>query len=226
MAAVSGFFSRLGKGTVTMLKRFPYFFYVLVHPFQGYYDLKIDPKRKNVPGAVILFILLAISSIAKRQLLGYLYTTRYDQLNLDVLMEITVAVLPYLMWVIANWCFTSLMDGDGKLVDIFCATAVGTLPLTICNFIEIPVSNFVDLDSSAVFTAIASVGIVLTYVEIFLGMVVTHQYTVKKAIVTTILSIVGILLLAFVILLIFYLIQQVTGFVSSLWTEIMYRMNE
>ena len=160
------------------------------------------------------------------RLLGYLYTTRYEQLNLDVVMEIIVAVLPYLMWVIANWCFTSLMDGDGKLVDIFCATAVGTLPLTICNLIQIPVSNFMSLDSSAVYTAIASVGIIVAYVEIFLGMVVTHQYTVKKGIVTAILSIVGILLLAFVILLIFYLIQQVTGFVSSLWTEIMYRMNE
>ena len=127
MEAVKKFFSRLGKGTAEMFKRMPFFFYILVHPFQGFYDLKVDPKRRNIPGAVFLFVLLAFSAIFKRQLLGYLYTSRADQLNLDIVVEILVAVLPYLMWVIANWCFTSLMDGDGKLVDIFCATAVGII---------------------------------------------------------------------------------------------------
>lgn len=226
MEAVKKFFSRLGKGTAEMFKRMPFFFYILVHPFQGFYDLKVDPKRRNIPGAVFLFVLLAFSAIFKRQLLGYLYTSRADQLNLDIVVEILVAVLPYLMWVIANWCFTSLMDGDGKLVDIFCATAVGIIPLIICNFIAVPLSNFLSLESSQVYTAVTAFGYVWAYMTIFLGMVVTHQYSVGKGIVTTVLSIVGIMLLAFIILLIFYLVQQVIGFVSQLSTEIAYRMNE
>ena len=226
MEAVKNFFGRLGKGTKQMFQRMPFFFYILVHPFQGFYDLKVDHRRSNVPGAVFMFVLLAFSAIFKRQLLGYLYTSRAEQLSLDIVVEVLIAVLPYLMWVIANWCFTSLMDGDGKLVDIFCATAVGVIPLIICNFIAVPLSNFLSLESAQVYTAVTAFGYVWAYVTIFLGMVVTHQYSVGKGLVTTILSIVGIMLLAFVILLIFYLIQQVTGFVSSLATEISYRMNE
>lgn len=226
MEAVKSFFGRLGRGTKQMFKRFPFFFYILAHPFQGFYDLKVDERRKNVSGAVLIFVLLAFSSIFKRQLMGYLFTNRYEQLNLNFFLEITVAVAPYLLWVIANWCFSSLMDGDGKVVDIFCATAVGLIPLIVVNFLQVPLSNMLTLDAIRAFEVIGGAGYVISYIYIFLGMMVTHQYTVKKSLITTIFSILGIAVIAFIILLIFYLIQQVTGFASNLITEISYRLNE
>ena len=54
----------------------------------------------------------------------------------------------------------------------------------------------------------------------------TQQYSVKKAIGTAILTIVGMAVIAFVIILVFYLIQQVWGFITSVFSEISYRMNE
>lgn len=158
--------------------------------------------------------------------MGYLFTSRFAQLNLDVLFEITVAILPYLMWTLANWCFTSLMDGDGKLSDIFTATAVGTLPITICNFLQVPVSNFVSLEESGVYYTLASFGYVWAYIMIFFGMIVTHQYTVKKGIITTVMSIIGMAIIAFILVLIFFLMQQIFGFVVSVGTELMFRINE
>ena len=217
---------RLGTGTATMFKRLPYAFYILTHPFDGFFDLKNDPKRRNVPGAVFLFIVLALTSILKRQLTGYLFTEPFAQLNLDVLYEITIAVLPYILFIIANWCFTSLMDGDGKLSDIFMATAYATLPMSICNIISIPISNFVSLSESGVYTFIVAFGYVWAYAMVFLGMITIHQYSVKKGIATVILTIVGMAVIAFVLVLIFFLVQQVMGFIVSFYTEASFRLNE
>ena len=226
MQSIGVYTKKFGAGTVETLKRLRYAFYILVHPFDGFYDLKNDPRRKTVAGAVVLLVLLAITTILRRQLLGYLFTSRYAQLNLDILFEIAVATLPFLFWTLSNWCFTSLMDGDGKLTDIFCATAFATLPLSICNLLQIPVSNFVSLTEVGTYLTLASFGVVWSYTMIFIGMLVTHQYTVKKSIVTTILSIIGMAVIAFIIVLIFFLIQQIAGFAISLGTEIMFRINE
>ena len=54
----------------------------------------------------------------------------------------------------------------------------------------------------------------------------TQQYSVLKAIVTSILTLIGMMVIAFVVILIFYLIQQVWGFISSVFSEISYRLNE
>jgi len=226
MESIGVYAKRFTSGTAEMFKRLKYSFYILFHPFDGYYDLKNDPKRKTVSGAVFLYFMLAFSHVFKRLLMAYLFSNRYDQLHLDILMEVAVAIGPFLLWTIANWCFTSLMDGDGKLVDIFCATAFATLPATLSNFITVPISHFVTETNKAVLTTVASFGQIWTYGMVFLALLVTHQYSVKKGIITTILSIVGMAGIAFVIVLVFFLCQQVVGFVIQLGTEIIFRINE
>lgn len=227
MQSFGNYMKRFGSGTLEMFKRLGYAFYILAHPFDGFFDLKNDPKRRTVSGAIFLYVMLALSSIIKRQLLGYLFIySTWSQLYLNVFLEIVKAVAPFLMFSLANWCFTSLMDGDGKLRDILCATAFGTLPLTLCNLLAIPVSNFVNKQESGVYLFIVAFGYVWCYLMIFIGMVVTHQYSVKKGIATAVLSLLGMVVIAFILVLIFYLIQQVFGFIVSLYNEISFRLNE
>lgn len=217
---------RLGHGTAEMFRRLPYAFYILSHPFDGFYELKRDPRKHNLPGAVFLFIVLAITSILKRQLTGYLFTEPFSQLNLNVAYEVAIAVLPFILFIISNWCFTSLMDGDGKFRDIFTATAYATVPMSLCNLLAIPLSNFVNLSEAGVYNFVVGLGFVWCYSMVFLGMLVTHQYSVKKAIATAILSIIGMAVIAFVIVLVFFLVQQVASFIIQLYTEISFRINE
>ncbi|MBQ6809754.1 MAG: YIP1 family protein [Clostridia bacterium] len=227
MKSISSGLKKFGAGTVEMFKRLKYAFYILAHPIDGFFDLKNDPKRRTVSGSIFLLVMLAFSSIVKRQLTGYLFTeSTGEQLYLNVFMEVFKAVAPFLLFTIANWCFTSLMDGDGSLKDIFCATAFATLPMTICNFLLVPISNFVSLEEESIYVFIVGFSFVWCYGMVFLGMMVTHQYSVSKAIATAILSIVGILVIIFIAVLVFYLVSQVVGFISSLYTEISFRLNE
>lgn len=226
MKSIGEIAKSLGTGIVTMFKRLPFAFYILAHPFDGFYELKNDPRRHNIPGAIFLFLVLALTAIMKRQLTGYLFTEPFAQMNLNVPYEIAIAVLPFILFIIANWCFTSLMDGDGKFRDIFTATAYATIPMSICNLLAIPLSNFVTISESGMYNFIVAFGYVWCYGMVFIGMLVTHQYTVKKAIATAILSVIGMAVIAFIIVLIAFLVTQVAGFVIQLYTEISFRINE
>ena len=150
----------------------------------------------------------------------------YEQKGKRVPVYMITAVLPYVMWAVSNWCFSSLMDGDGKLSDVMMVTAFATLPMTICNLIQIPLSHFLSSAEGSIFTFIGSLGMVWGYLYVFLAMIIVHQYSVAKGIGTTILTIVGMAVIAFVAILIFFLLQQVTSFFMEIGTEVIFRLNE
>lgn len=210
-----------------MLKRGLFAFQLYAHPVQGFYDLKNDKRRKSIPAAVMWLVLLGISAVARSLMTGYLFSeSEAAKLNMNIPMTFLAAILPYILFSVSNWCFTSLMDGDGKLSEIFTATAFATVPITICNIIAIPVSNYASLSDTAIYSFILGAGTTIAYLMIFVGMITTHQYSVGKGLVTMILTIVGMAVIAFVAILVFFLIQQIASFIDSIVTEFNYRINE
>lgn len=225
-SAVKGFLPKLWTGIKTTVKRMGYVFYILVHPFDGFYDLKNDPKRRSVAGGVVWLAIYALVDLVRFQSLGYLFADRGAQLALNGPVRLMTAVLPFVLWAVANWCFSSLMDGDGKLSDVFMATAYATVPITICNLIQIPLSHFLSSSEASIFTFIGSIGMIWGYLYIFLSMIIVHQYSVGKGLGTAVLTIIGMAIIAFVAILIFFLIQQVSGFFVEIGTEIIFRLSE
>lgn len=55
-----------------LLKELKYSLYIMIHPFDGFYDLKFE-KRGSMKSAGILYLLFVLSVIIKRQLTGYLF---------------------------------------------------------------------------------------------------------------------------------------------------------
>ena len=208
------------------LKHIPYCCYCLTHPFEGFFRMKEDKRKQSMAATIILYALLAVSAIAKQQLTSYMFANVESQLNLDVLKMVFTTLLPYMLWVVSSWCFTSLMDGEGNLKDIFCATAVAAIPVIAVNIVLIPLSYLMTSDESNLYDFISALGTILMVAYMFLSMMSTQQYSVLKAIVTSILTLIGMMVIAFVVILIFYLIQQVWGFISSVFSEISYRLNE
>lgn len=208
------------------LKHIPYCFYCMTHPFEGFFRMKEDKRKQSMAATIILYALLAVSAIAKQQLTSYMFADVESQLNLDVLKMVLTTLLPYMLWVVSSWCFTSLMDGEGNLKDIFCATSVAAIPVIVVNIVLIPLSYLMTSDESNLYDFISALGTILMLVYMFLSMMSTQQYSVLKAIGTTILTVIGMAVIAFVVILFFYLIQQVWGFISSVFSEISYRLNE
>lgn len=225
-AGLKAFFPKFWQAAKTTVKRMGYAFYILFHPFDGFFDLKNDPKRRSVSAGVVWLIIYAVVDLVRFQSLGYLFADRAAQLELNVPVRMITAVLPFVLWAVANWCFSSLMDGDGKLSDVFMVTAFATLPITLCNLIQIPLSHFLSTAEASVFNFLGGLGFVWGYLYVFLAMIIVHQYSVAKGLGTTVLTIVGMAVIAFVAILIFFLLQQVSGFFIEIGTEVIFRLNE
>ena len=54
-------------------------------------------------------------------------------------------------------------------------------------------------------------------------MMIVHQYTVKKTIVSIIITLLAILAVCFLLLLFFSIAQQILGFATSIAQELTYR---
>lgn len=201
--------------------RYP--FYVILHPFNGYWELKYERSKKlNLIISFVILLLLCITNILSRQYSGFVVNL-YNPKYMNSLMEIVYVVIPVLFWCIANWSLTTLMDGEGKFVEIFTSTCFALTPMILINFPWIWLSNFISLQEAAFFHVSATIAMVWFLGLMFIGNMTVHQFTPSKTIGTLVLTVVAMGFLAFLCLLFFSLVQQIVSFVTIIYQEIVLR---
>lgn len=203
------------------LIRYP--FYLIVHPFNGFWELKYEQSKKvNLVISFIILFALSLTNILSAQYSGFVVHIQYPG-SFNSLMEIVYVVLPVLFWCIANWSLTTLMDGEGKFIEIFNATCFSLIPLVILNFPWIWLSNLIAIEETAFYYFTSSFALIWFLFLVFVGNMTVHQFTPSKTIATMLLSVVAMGFLAFLCLLFFSLIQQIIAFVSVIYQEIVLR---
>lgn len=196
--------------------------HVIFHPFDGFWDLKRE-HRGSVKAGMILFVVFVLCFAIRRQFTGYLFNS--DPLGEgSVLMDVITIVLLFALWCIANWCFTTLMDGEGSMADIFVASAYALIPYILSFPLLMVLSYCLSGNESEFYVFFDVVVIAWIALLLFLGMMVTHDYSVRKAILSLLLTAVGILLVVFLGILFINLIQQCWTFISRIYTEVAFRL--
>ena len=198
-----------------------YVFHVMFHPFDGFYDLKHE-KRGSVRAA-IFFLLLAVASLFYRSVgSGYVMNPRGQYST--VFMQFLVVFIPVLLFAIANWCLTTLFDGEGSFKDIFVAIGYSVLPIPLTIIPTTIFSNFVVSSETNLLTLFTTLGFIWAGFLIFFGMMVTHDYTMSKGFVTTLGTIVGMVFIMFIGILFTSLVMDIMTFVTDITSEINYRL--
>ncbi|MDK2992629.1 MAG: hypothetical protein PWP48_1862 [Clostridiales bacterium] len=219
---ISKYKNKIFKKGNKLLDSLGYSFHVIFHPFDGFWDLKHE-KRGSLSAAFIIIILLIVTFVLRRQLTGFAFNTNNPK-TLNIFTEIFSVVIPYGLWCVANWCLTTLMDGEGSFTDIVIATAYATVPLILINLPLIPFSHIITAEEGAFYTFFAQLAVFWCGLLIVLGTMVTHQYTIGKTIGTSLLTIVGMGIIIFIGLLVFDLLQQMITFVYTIYREITFRI--
>ena len=198
-------------------------FQLMVRPFQGFWELKYELNRKE--NLILSFVILAaliITNILSSQYSGFVVNF-YNPDELNSIMEIVYVIVPLLFWCIANWSLTTLMDGEGKFVEIFIATCFALTPLVVINFPWIFLSNFLSHQEAMFYYLSQSFAFLWFVFLIYVGTMTVHQYTPGKTVVTIIFILVAMGFLAFLSLLFFSLIQQIVSFITTIYQEIVLR---
>lgn len=205
-----------------ILGGFKYGFYIMRNPFDGFWDMRFEHKGNMISATVILALTVAFNLIgcfAK----GYLIAGNRDNSFNLLIQGVLSILLPVLLWCVANWSVTSLMNGSGTFKDIYMYSCYSLTPLLFGMPLTIILSNVLTLDEIAFYTILNTMFYVWVGFLLFAGTLTVHQYTGSQTILSIVLIIVAMAIIIFVVLLCTTIVQQVTDFIRLLFEEIRLR---
>jgi len=196
--------------------------YIMVRPFYGFYAMKYE-KKGTLRLAIINFLMVSLSLSITAQYASITVIPR-NPMTVNSLFDFISLVVAVLLFCTSNWAVTSLSDGEGRFKDIIMAVGYAMTPIVITFIPAAILSNFLTADEGAFYFMIINVAVFWFAVLVFAGLITVHNYTATKAIATVFLTFIALLIIVFLITLLFTLWQQLVIFVTSLYTEIAFRV--
>ncbi len=198
-----------------------YVFHLMFHPFDGYWDLKHEKRGSVRAGTTILGITIVAFYY---QAIGRGYILNPRQTYSSFFAVVLSVCLPLALWMVANWCLTTLFDGEGSFKDIYIASTYSLMPLSLVIIPTTIVSNVLLSKEADILSVITTIGFIWMGMLLFFGMMVTHDYSMGKGIGTTLGTLGGMIVIMFIALLFSTLLGKLVSFVTNIVTEIQFRM--
>lgn len=211
----------LMTGKRSLKQELLYAFHLIFHPFDGFWDLKHE--HRGSVRASFVYILITILAFTYNAIgRSYLYNSsgRYS----SVFVQIISIMVPLLLWVTANWCLTTLMEGEGSFRDVFIATSYSLVPLPLFIIPATLFTHIATASEAGIYNMMFTLAWTWVGLLVFFGMMITHDYSLLKNIVTSLGTIVGMAFIMFMALLFSTLVAKMISFVASIVTEVSYRL--
>lgn len=197
-------------------------FRALLHPFEAASDIKYE-KKGSLFIANVFMLLLFILQALEYTATGYLFNfNRLEDFNL--LLTFFQSVLLIVLWCVSNWLMCSITGGEGKFIEIWIITWYATLPRLLLSPIAILLSRVLVLEESMFLTVINAIGMGWFLLLVFFGMIVVHQYSASKALLTVLLTLFCMAMICFIGVLFFSFFQQMLLFLQSVFKELSGRL--
>lgn len=199
--------------------KFP--FYLTVHPFQAFWDLKFEGKGKGRVVTVILFLL--VLNVTLQQQYGGFLVNFADPRFLNSLKDIAYTILPFFLFCIANWAITTLMDGEGKFSQIVMSTAYALTPIVVVNIPLTFISRFITQEEVSFYLLVNGFATVWFLFLLFIGNMTVHQYTASKTVITLLLTVIAMGIAVFLATLAYSMGMQIYWFIDDVYRELIFR---
>jgi len=202
-------------------ERFGYMFGILSKPIDSFYEIRYRDKG-SVPLAIICVFVLSALFTVNRVFAGFVIN-EINPRTIDGVTEMGAFFLLLGLFCVGNWSVTCLMEGEGRMRDIITVAGYSMLPVALALGPATLISNLISLEEAAFYNVILGVSIAWTAVLLLLGIMTVHNYTLLKTIITLVLTFITILILIFIGLLMMDLLNQIYGFLYSIYTELVFR---
>lgn len=213
----------VGK-TKTTLKRnktfreFTYMFHFVKHPFDAVYGVKYE-KRSSIISATLVLLLFFFIYIAGLVYTGFIFNNIILEETI-LIKEALKVVIPILIFIIANYLMSSLMEGEGTFKTTFINIIGCLMPIIVLYPLMILLSNVLTLNESFIY----SFGLFIIYAWslflLFFNVKDTHNYSVSQTIVNIFLSLVFMVIIIIILLMVYLMISQVTNFITDIVKEV------
>lgn len=199
-----------------------YMFYCLFHPFDGFWDLTHE-KRGSLAAANTIMLITLATRVLKLEFTDF----QFISVNLEyvnVFSECISILMPLIVYVVANWCWTTLFDGKGTFRDVYIGLCYAIVPYALLQLPMILLSNVIIMEERAFYDVFNAFSLIWSGALVIVSMMEIHDYSFGKTILFTIMSLFGMLVIIFLMLLFLSLVSDGVGYFVSLYREIVFRL--
>lgn len=197
-------------------------FYTIMYPFDASYDIRYKEKG-NLYFSLIILLVFFLVSVFERQSTGYIFNNNKLS-DLNAPLKFVGVVLPFVLFVIANWVVSILFNGTGRFRDIWIYSAYCCVPYIIGDFVSVLLSNVLVMEEP--FGEYVQIfGAAWSLIILFIGLMVMHEYNFTKNLFGCICTIFIMFILFFLIMLLGSLASDLYGFIVTIAKEIMFRVS-
>lgn len=197
--------------------------HILYAPFDGFWEQKHE-KKGNVKSGIVIMIFLFLSFSLSSAFTGFSFTKPTDELTeFNLILELAKTVLPIMLWCVSNWCITALIEGSGNFKEIFISTCFAIVPYIIASFISTALSHVLTLDEGQILSIIVVIGLAYSALLIIAATCSIHDCSFSKALVTILLTVIGMMIIVFIAVLFFNLLNKFFDFAISVYNELRLR---
>ena len=189
-----------------------------VHPGNVFSEIK-DKQKGSVLLAVVMLLLFYVSTVSNTLFGGFMFTA-YDPGSFNSLLLFVRSVGLVLLWIAANWLVCTLAGGKGKAKEIFIVTCYSLTPLIVRNIICTVFSNFLLPTEGSFLSILTAAAYIYAAIIFIIGMMRIHDFTMSRFIGTSILTVCGMAAIVFLIVLVGILLQQLGGFIATIFVEL------
>jgi hypothetical protein len=194
---------------------------IAFHPYNFFEGIQESGRIKWLQGiAVMLLVYLArmISII----ITGYTFQTK-EPYQISALHELIWILVPWFTFTLSNWAVSTILDGEGKFKEIFVGSAFALVPYIILIVPISLLSRWLSLDESGIYSFLTMFTLCWAGWLLLVGIKILHDFEIGKLIWIVLITIVGILIIWYVGILMFGLINQLYNFIADIIKELSMR---
>ena len=210
------------KGSGRYLSSLRYALHVITHPFDGFWDLNRE-KKGSMAAAHTILALFLITYVMKLMYTNFQFIMVPVQ-YINVYERIISLALIFLVLCLANWALTTLFDGKGRFKDIYMGLCYALTPYVLIQLPCILLSHLLAYDEAEFYSVLISFSEIWCAFLAFIALMEIHDFGPAKTLVFIIATVVGALVIIFLVMMLLSLISDAYSFFVSLYKEIRFRL--
>jgi tetratricopeptide (TPR) repeat protein len=202
----------------TWISELQFPFKVFAKPVDGYDDIKRYGSFSN-RGAWIYLLAFFAAYLIWIYEANFLFNGLIPS-EINLIEQIIGVFVPFGLWVVSNYLVCSIRDGDGKLSEVFQASALTLLPMIITFPILTIISHALTLNESFIYELVYGIGLTLTIIYFFIMVKEIHFYDFKPTFKNIFITLFTAIMLLSMTLIIVFLLGEVYQLVADIIQEV------
>lgn len=196
--------------------------YLLRHPIDGVYELKIRDRGSPLAAGILYVAALAVYMVSRAGTSFVFHggLTAYNNPGAIAL----IVLVPATLFVVGSYLISSINDGEGTFVQAFTAIGYALTPFILFTPFLALLSHVMTYTELFIYQLLQGLILAYTCIMVFLAVKETQAYTPRKTVGNVLLTIAFIVLSILAVIVLYLLWRELLGFVGELFEEVKYRV--